>query len=133
MSRRVELEARRRALLARCDVQRAELTRQFAQLRSAGLLGLPPLGASGPRAGGDAAHHPLAWVLAIGGILLLGRSREVLKILVWARTALALASRVAQVVRLVASLRAARPSRARSKSPARRDPEAEPQVRSASG
>ncbi len=121
MSRRVELEARRRALLARCEQQRAELTRQLTQLRSAGLLGLLSPGASPARAGSSAAHHPLAWVLAIGAIVLLGRTREALKLLVWVRTVLALASRAAQVVRLVASLRAARPQ-----------PEAEPRIRSVS-
>jgi hypothetical protein len=133
MSRRAELEARRRTLLERCDVQRAELTRQLTQLRAAGVLGLAPLGAGAARAGGNATRHPLAWALAIGAILLLGRTREVLKILVWARTALALASRVAQVVRLVASWRAPRPRTEGAKAPARRAGETQPRARSASG
>jgi hypothetical protein len=133
MSRRTDLEARRQVLLARCDLQRVELSRRFAELRSADVLGLPPLGAMAARAGGDAAHHPLAWVIAIGGVLLLGRTREVLKLLVWARTALAVASRVAQVVRFVVSLRGSRPRNARAKVPARRAREAEPPARSASG
>ena len=106
MSRRTELEARRRVLLARCDVQRAVLAREIAELRSAGVLGLLSLGGTPGRAGRDAAHHPLAWALAIGGILLFGRTREALKIFVWARAALAVASRVAQVVRLVQHIRA---------------------------
>jgi hypothetical protein len=132
MSRRAELEARRQALLARCDLQRIELSRRFAALRAADVLGLPPLGATAAR-GGNAAHHPLAWVIAIAGVLLLGRTREVLKILVWARTALAVASRVAQVVRFVASLRAARPRPEGPKAPARRARQTEPRARSASG
>ncbi len=108
MSRRTELEARRRVLLARCDLQRAVLTREIAELRSAGVFGLPSLGGTPGRAGSDAAHHPLAWVLAIGGILLFGRTREALKTSVWIRAApaLAVASRVAQVVRLVQHIRA---------------------------
>jgi hypothetical protein len=133
MSRRTDLEARRQVLLLRCDQQRVELSRQFAQLRSAGVLGLGSLGSRSGSAGGDAAHHPLAWVVAIAGLLLLGRTREVLKILVWARTALAVASRVAQVVRFVVSLRGAPPRSGRTKVPAQRAPEPEPPVRSASG
>jgi hypothetical protein len=136
MSRRTELEARRRVLLARCDVQRAVLTREIAELRSAGVFGLPSLGGTHGRAGSDAAHHPLAWVLAIGGILLFGRTREALKIFVWARAALAVASRVAQVVRLVQHIRAPsarggepKPDRAPARTP--REPAA--RARSVSG
>ena len=125
MSRRAELEARRQLLLARCEVQRTELSQQFARLRSAGVLGLAPLGAPAARLGTHAARHPLAWVIAIAGVLLLGRTREVLKVLMWARTAMAVAARVAQVVRFVASVRAARPGRA-AKVPAHRAPGPEP-------
>jgi hypothetical protein len=112
MSRRAELETRRRVLLERCEVQRAELTRQLTALRAADLLGLFPFGAAAARTAGSASRHPLAWVLAIGALLFFGRTREIVKILVWARAALAVASRVTQVVRLVANLRAAARPRA---------------------
>lgn len=131
MSRRSDLETRRQVLLLRCDQQRAELSRHFAQVRSAGVLGLPSLGGASGRAGVGLAHHPLAWLIAIAGLLFLGRTREVLKVLVWARTALAVASRVAQIVRFVGGMRAARTRRGREKVPARTAPEPEPPARSA--
>jgi hypothetical protein len=130
MSRRTDLEARRQVLLLRCDQQRVELSRQFAKLRSAGVLGLPSFEGTTARAAGG---QPLAWVIAIGGLLLLGRTREVLKILVWARTALAVASRVAQIVRFVGSLRAARPHGGGAKVPAQRATQPEPPARSELG
>jgi hypothetical protein len=131
VSRRADLEARRQVLLERCDQQRVAMTQRLAQLRSAGLPGLPHLWDSGARGGRDARHHPLAWMIAIAGLLLLGRTREVLKILVWAQTALAVASRVAQVVRFVVSLR---PPRAQGGGKVRAPsaPRGEPPVRSAS-
>ena len=56
MSRTSELEARRRALLTRCEEQRAELAYRLEQLRpSAQVAGW------GARAPGLAANHPLAW------------------------------------------------------------------------
>jgi hypothetical protein len=131
VSRRAGLEARRQVLLLRSDQQRVEMTRRLAQLRSAGVLGLPRLGATGAGAGRDARHHPLAWMIAIAGLLLLGRTREVLKILVWAQTALAVASRVTQVVRFVASLRPPR-AHGRGKVRAPPAPRSEPPARSAS-
>jgi hypothetical protein len=140
MSRRADLEARRRTLLARCDVQRAELTRQLTELRAADVFGFAPFGAPRARPGDNAARHPLAWVIAIGGLLLLGRTREVVKLLVWARTVLAVASRVTQVVRLIASWRAARPPAKGASPPARSAPApapapapGTPRARSASG
>jgi hypothetical protein len=45
--------------------------------------------------------------------MLLGRTREVLKLLVWARMALAVATHAAQVLRVVRELRIRRASRAR--------------------
>jgi hypothetical protein len=132
MSRRADLEARRQALLARCDQQRLELSRQAALLRSAGVLGLPSLGGTTARSSGDAWHHPLAWLIAIAGMLLLGRTREVLKILVWARTALGVAARVAQVVRFFVSLRPPGTPPARAKAPAPPPRAGVPPARSAS-
>jgi hypothetical protein len=123
MSRRRDLEARRQVLLLRCEQQRAELSQQFARLRSRGLLGLPPLGATRAGPGAGAAQHPLAWVIAIAGLLLLGRTREVLKILVWARMLLGVASRVAQIARFVVSLRPPRAANGRGKVAAQAAPD----------
>ncbi|MGB6606077.1 MAG: hypothetical protein WA747_09840 [Steroidobacteraceae bacterium] len=132
MSRRTDLEARRQVLLLRCDQQRAELSQRFAQLRAGGLLGLPPLEATRARSVGDAAQHPLAWVIAIAGLLLLGRTREVLKVLVWARTALGVASRLAQIARFLVSLRPPPAREGHGKVRAQAAPEPEPPARSVS-
>ena len=102
MTRSADLEARRRALLARCEAQRAELAHRIAQLR----LEAPGPGAALPAGRAHMARHPLAWVVALGAVLLLGSTREVLSVLGWARTALSLASRAAQVLRLVRHARA---------------------------
>ena len=109
MSRVAELEQRRRALLARCDAQRLELewrveqVRQFPRhwlrARTAGAAGAATLAAG---------RHPLAWIAAVGGLMLLGRTREVLTLLVWARSALALVSRATQVLSLIGALRKSR-------------------------
>jgi hypothetical protein len=106
VTRTADLEARRRALLARCEAQRAELSHRIARLRLQS-----PRGAAGealPGVGDRAylSRHPLAWVVAVGAVLLLGSTREVLSVLGWARTALALASRAAQLMRLVRHARA---------------------------
>jgi len=99
-----ELEIRRRALLARCEAQRSELSwrlaqlspRRWAQARAGG-------GASG---GGPApARHPLAWVVAVAALLLLKRPRDALSLLVRARGALTVITRTAEVVSLVRGLR----------------------------
>lgn len=132
MSRRTDLLARRAVLLLRCDQQRSELSRQLAGLRSGGLLGLPSFGSRTAGTAGGAAHHPIAWLIAIAGLLLLGRTREVLRILVWARTALGVASRVAQVARFLVSLRPARMRGGRAQVPAQPARGSAPPVRSAS-
>lgn len=96
MSRMSELLARRRMLIARCELERLELAARMAQLR-------------GARRGGSGApaSHPLAWVAALAAMLLLGRTRDVLSLMVWVRTALSLVSGAGKVLRLIARLRAA--------------------------
>jgi hypothetical protein len=103
MSRLQQLEARRRVLIERCEAQRAELGTRLAALDPFALL-------VGARAGPDAprVRHPLAWAAALAGLLLLGRTREVLTFVLWVRSALALAGRAAQLVRLITQLRAPR-------------------------
>jgi hypothetical protein len=108
VTRLAELEARRRMLLARCEAQRAELAQRMAQLHQSRPATLA--------AGGGAAlpaRHPLAWIAALGALMLLGRTRDVLKLLVWTSTALSLAARVAQLLRLIRDLRLRRTDAAR--------------------
>ena len=100
MTRMAELEARRRMLMARCEAQRAELAQRMEQLHQQ-----TPLAALGRAGGAQPARHPLAWIAVLAGLMLLGRTGEVLKLLVWARTALAVATRAAQVLRLVRDMR----------------------------
>ena len=106
MSRVKQLEARRRVLIARCAAQRVELAERLAELNPLTLL--LGVGASHGRPG---LRHPLAWAAALAGLLFLGRTREVLTFVLWARSALSLAGRIAQLVRLVTDLRAPRAGR----------------------
>jgi len=112
MMRNSELHIRRQALLARCEAQRAELSWRLAHILPKPLRGM----ASGQGPGASAARHPFAWLLALGGLLVFGRAREVLTALVWARSALGLLSRGAKLVGLVSALRARGAGRRRGKS-----------------
>jgi hypothetical protein len=107
VSRLAELEARRRTLLARCEAQRAELAQRMMQLHRQSRPATLAAGPGGVGGFGEPGRHPLAWIAALGALMLLGRTRDVLKLLVWARAALSLASRAAQVVRLFRELRRA--------------------------
>ncbi len=103
MSRLKDLERRRHALARRADEQREELAERLAQLSPATLL----RGAI-DSAGIRELRHPLAWAAGLAGLLFLGRTREVLTFVLWIRSALALAGRATQLVRLLTELRAAR-------------------------
>jgi hypothetical protein len=103
MSRLKQLEARRRVLLRRSEEEREELAARLAALNPLTVLHDPAQGAAAGR-----LRHPLAWAAALAGLLLLGRTREVLTFVLWARSALALAGRAAHVVRLLTQLRAPR-------------------------
>jgi len=109
VTRMAELEARRRMLLARCEAQRAELAQRMAQLHQ---QSRPATLAAGGGAGLP-ARHPFAWIALLGALMLLGRTREVLKLLVWARAALTIAARAAQLLRLIRDLRLRRADAAR--------------------
>lgn len=107
MRRLSELETRRRALLARCEAQRAEVSWRLAQLSPrrwtrAWAEGLQGNGAAGGRTHG---RHPLAWAAAAAALLLLRRPREALAMLARARGALSLITRAAQVLSLIGGLR----------------------------
>jgi hypothetical protein len=106
MSRLKQLQARRRVLLERCDEQREELAVQLRELEPASLL--RGAGGVGGALAGLGLRHPLAWAVALGGLLFLGRTREVLTFVLWVRSALSLAARAAQLVRAVMQLRAPR-------------------------
>ncbi|HEY4750418.1 MAG TPA: hypothetical protein VIH60_08530 [Steroidobacteraceae bacterium] len=111
MSRLAQLEARRLVLLARCEAQRAELGERAAELTALPRRWLKGglLGGSAAGAGVRPTNHPLAWIAALAGAMLLGRTREVLTFMVWARTALSMVSRVTQVLALVGAVRKMRP------------------------
>jgi hypothetical protein len=103
MRRLQELEARRRALLERSAEQRGELAARLAELSPGAVLRGPAGGAATGR-----LSHPLAWAAALAGMLLLGRTRELLTFILWIRSALALARRAAHLVRVLTQLRAPR-------------------------
>jgi hypothetical protein len=110
-----ELETRRRALIARCEAQRAELSWRLAQLsprRWTGALS-GGLGAGGTGPVRQPGRHPLAWIVAAAALLLLRRPTEALSMLSRARTALSLVTRAAQILSVVGGLRGLRRARPR--------------------
>lgn len=96
MSRMTELRARRADLLARCAEQRADLARRIAELRPGAGGGD---GAESPERAG--ARHPLGWIAVLVGLMLVTRAREVLSLLLFMRSAVALGARALQLLRLV--------------------------------
>jgi hypothetical protein len=111
-----QLRARRHNLLVRCAEQRVELGELTAQLR-AGFSFWPARGAASAEdgAGGGSARTPLLWLGLLAGLLLFKRrTRTALSAFLFVRSALGLASRAAQILRLIgvvrASARAARRS-----------------------
>jgi hypothetical protein len=110
MKRLAELQTRRRALLDRCEAQRAEISWQLTQLgpRRWRHMLAGGLGAAGGADAGEHRRHPLAWLLAAGALLLLRRPREALAMLARARGALSLVLRAAEILSVVGVLRRAR-------------------------
>jgi hypothetical protein len=105
MSRMQQLKARRRVLVERCGTERIELAERLAELDPFTML------RGSGSAGAGALRHPLAWAAALAALLFLGRTREVVTFVLWVRSALSVAGRVAQLLRLVTQLRAPRASR----------------------
>lgn len=103
MSRQAELEARRRALLARCEEQRAELAYRFEQLRP-----MTRLGSWAMRAPAIAANHPLGWLAALIGLVGLLRPKRALSWLTLATGALSILSRAAVLLKVFATIRSLR-------------------------
>lgn len=106
MTRMAELQARKQALLVRCSEQRRELAQRVADLRPFQTR------APGFSIGGAqyAARHPLAWIAVLGALMLMKRTRDVLSLLVFMRSALPVITRAVQLLRLIGPARAPRAS-----------------------
>jgi hypothetical protein len=111
VSRLQELQARRLLLLRDCDLQREELSERIGELKASPLS----------RAAGELLFRggeglpllkPLSWAAALAGLLLLRRPRQVLMLLGWARTAMALGARAGIALKLLEQLRSRRRERA---------------------
>ncbi len=103
MSRRRELEERRRALLVRCEEQRAELAYRLEQIRPS-----TQIAEWSHRAPSLALNHPLAWLAALVGVATLLRPVRVLKWLTFATKAMSIISRATALVKLFSTLRSLR-------------------------
>jgi hypothetical protein len=103
MSRRQELEERRRALLLRCDEQRAELAYRLEQIRPS-----TQVAEWGQRAPGLALNSPLAWLAALAGIATLLRPRRLVGWLTFATRAMSIISRATALLKLFSTLRTLR-------------------------
>jgi len=103
MSRTVELEERRRALLARCEEQRAELAYRLEQFRPSAQVANWT-----QKAPGMAANHPLAWIAALAGIVTLFRPKRLLSWMTFATGVVSILSRATALLKLFATLRSLR-------------------------
>jgi MYXO-CTERM domain-containing protein len=105
MSSRLDaLEARRQALLNKCDEQRLELAYRVAQITPKAALT-----AWTRRAGGKAGKSPMAWIAGAAGLLLMLRRRRRsggIGGLGLITGVLALATRATTILRVLAQLRA---------------------------
>jgi hypothetical protein len=95
------LEARRRALLNKCEEQRLELAYRVAQIRPA-----EQLTAWTRRSRGGRGQSPLTWIAGLVGLLLMLRRRRLLSGVGWITGLVALASKATTVLRVLAQLRA---------------------------
>lgn len=103
MSRIKELEERRRALLARCDEQRAELAYRLEQIRPSAQIA-----SFTQRAPAMAMNHPLAWLAALAGIITLFKPKRLLSWLTFATGAVSILSRATQLLKVFVALRSLR-------------------------
>ena len=103
MSRIDELEERRRALMARCDEQRAEIAYRLERIRPAAQVA-----SFAQRAPSMTANHPLAWVAALAGLVTLFRPKRLLSWLTFATGAVSILSRATQLLKVFVALRSLR-------------------------
>lgn len=103
MSRMKDLEERRRALLARCEAQRAELAYRLEQMRPRSQLA-----SFSQKAPEMAMNHPLAWLAAAAGIITLLRPKRLLSWLTFATGAVSILSRATQLLKVFVALRSLR-------------------------
>ncbi len=103
MSRRAELEERRRALLIRCDEQRGELAYRLEQLRPS-----TQVAQWTQQAPAMAANNPLAWIAALVGLIVLLRPKRLLSWVTFATGAMSLVSRATALLKLFTTLRSLR-------------------------
>jgi hypothetical protein len=102
MSGRLEaLEARRRALVNKCEEQRLELAYRVAQIRPS-----EQLTAWTRRSGAGSGRSPITWIAGLVGLLLMLRRRRGLSGVGLITGLVALASRATTVLRVIAQLRA---------------------------
>ena len=99
MSRLEALQARRAALLARCEPQRCELSDRLGQVGPAALL------ARLTRRPGGAAPHPLRTLATVATVLMMLRERRLLGWIGKLTFGASMLSRAATVVRLFRRLR----------------------------
>jgi hypothetical protein len=102
-SRLEALEARRRALLGKCEEQRLELAYRVAQIKPS-----TALGALTGRSRGSAGKSPLTWIAGLVGVLMLLRRRRkgIGSGVGWIAGLLALATRATTILRVIAQIRA---------------------------
>ncbi len=103
MSRVGRLEARRLALLARCEQQRFEIAYRVRQLTPAALLSRWTR-----HAPASAASHPLRWVVSLATLLIMLRERRLIGWVERLSVGAAVISRAAVFLRLFRRLRALR-------------------------
>jgi hypothetical protein len=115
MSRLSDLQARRRRLLLRCEVQRADLSRRLGEFKDSPLTRVAGEMFGAGDGKGLPLARPLTWAAALAGVLLLRRPRQVLTLLMWARSAASLGARAGLILRMLGQLRSARGEGAHSR------------------
>lgn len=101
MSRRAQLEERRRALLVRCDEQRAELAYRLERIRPS-----TQVARWSQQVPAMAMNYPLGWIAAaLVGIVVLFRRKSLLSWLTFATGAMSIVSRATPLLRLLTTLR----------------------------
>lgn len=94
MRRLHELEARRRALIARCQRQRLEIADRIT-----GLSPAVQLAQWTRRAPAAAANHPLAWLMSLATLLVMIRERRIVGWVGKVSAGVALLSRAVSIFR----------------------------------